>query len=165
MKIRVAGIDENDMANGEGICVSLFLQGCHFHCKGCQNPETWSFCMGTEWDTDKLIEHILELLNANGIQHNLSLLGGEPFDTDDKVEFLSNLIKKAKEKYPTIKIYAWSGYWYEDLLQMEDMKYILDNIDYLIEGPFVLAQRDITLKWRGSTNQHIRNMKTGQIED
>ena len=91
--IRVAGINGNDMVNGEGVSVSLFLQGCPFHCKGCHNPETWNPDGGNAWYEDKLIEHIIELITANGIQRNLSILGGEPLDRKEKVNFLNILIR------------------------------------------------------------------------
>ena len=102
--IRIAGINENDMINGEGVSVSLFLQGCPFHCKGCHNPETWNPECGNAWYEDELIEHIIELIGANEVKRNLSILGGEPLDTDDKREFVKQLIYKVKNKYPNIKI-------------------------------------------------------------
>ena len=163
--IRVAGINGNDFVNGEGVSVSLFLQGCPFHCQGCHNPETWDPNGGNIWDWNDLINHIIELISANGIQRNLSILGGEPLDTDDKREFCKQLIYKTKDKYPDIKIVIWTGYTLENLQKESNTDYILKNIDYLIEGPFILEERDITLKWRGSRNQNIINMKTGEIEN
>lgn len=160
--IRVAGINGNDFVNGEGVSVSLFLQGCHFHCKGCHNPETWNPEGGDAWYEDELIAHIIELIAANRIQRNLSILGGEPLDTDDKREFVKQLIYKTRDKYPNIKIVVWTGYVYEDLIKESNTDYILKNIDYLIEGPFILEERDITLKWRGSRNQRVINMRTGE---
>ena len=102
--IRVAGINGNDFVNGEGVSVSLFLQGCHFHCKGCHNPETWNPEGGDAWNEDELITHIIELIAANGIQRNLSILGGEQLNTDDKREFVKQLIYKTRDRYPDIKI-------------------------------------------------------------
>ena len=158
--IRVAGINGNDVVNGEGVSVSLFLQGCHFHCKGCHNPEAWDPNGGDVWDWNNLINHIIELISANGIQRNLSILGGEPFDTYNKRDFIRLLIKTIKQKFPDIKICIWTGYTYNELIEIIDIGYILQNIDYLIEGPFKIEERDITLKWRGSRNQRIINMKT-----
>lgn len=166
--IRVAGINANDFVNGKGISVSLFLQGCHFHCKGCHNPEAWDPKGGMPWDWNELINHIIELISANGIQRNLSILGGEPLDTYDKRDFIKLLLKVIRQKFPDITICLWTGY---SLLQLrEDTNLIgvgdiLDKIDYLIEGPFILKDRDITLKWRGSRNQNIINMRTGEIEN
>jgi len=163
--IRVAGINGNDFVNGEGVSVSLFLQGCHFHCKGCHNPEAWDFEGGDVWYEDELIQTIINAIAANGIQRNLSILGGEPLDTDNKREFCKQLIYKAKDKYPDIKIVIWTGYTLENLQKENNTDYILKNIDYLIEGPFILEERDITLKWRGSRNQNVYNMKTGEVEN
>ena len=163
--IRIAGINENDFVNGKGVSVSLFLQGCPFHCKGCHNPETWNPDRGQIWDWNELINHILELITANGIQRNLSILGGEPLDTYDKRDFIRLLIKVVKSRFPGIKICIWTGYTYDQLIEIVDAGEILANIDYLIEGQFILEQRDVTLKWRGSRNQNIINLKKGVIEN
>ena len=163
--IRIAGINENDFVNGKGVSVSLFLQGCPFHCKGCHNPETWNPDEGEIWDWNELINHILELITANGIQRNLSILGGEPLDTYDKRDFIRLLIKVVKSRFPDIIICIWTGYTYDQLIEIVDAGEILANIDYLIEGPFKLEQRDVTLKWRGSRNQNIINLKKGVIEN
>ena len=165
--IRVAGLNKNDVVNGEGVSVSLFLQGCHFHCKGCHNPEAWDFEGGDAWYEDELIQTIIDAIAANGIQRNLSILGGEPLDTMNKLIFITKLIQEVKKQYPNIIICLWTGYNYKDLTKEDNniINYILKNIDYLIEGPFILEERDITLKWRGSRNQNIINMKTGEIEN
>jgi len=157
--IRVAGINENDVVNGEGVSVSLFLQGCPLHCKGCHNPETWNPDGGEEWDEQHLMLKILNALGANDIHRNLSILGGEPLDTDKKINFIEWLINMVKNLYPQTKIIIWTGYQYEDLKNNPKLNYIFQNIDYLIEGPFILEERDITLKWRGSRNQRIIDMK------
>ena len=161
--IRIAGLNGNDFVNGEGVSVSLFLQGCPFHCEGCHNPETWNPKGGIKVDEGDLIQQILTLINANNITRNLSILGGEPLDTEQKRDFLRELIIRVRYYYPEIKIMLWTGYKYNDIKDKEDFKYILENIDYLIDGPFILKERDITLKWRGSRNQNIRDMKTGEI--
>lgn len=158
--MRIAGINKNDMVNGEGVCVSIFLQGCPFRCKGCHNPETWAFDGGEEIPNEKLLTMILDAIAENGIQRNLSILGGEPLDTMPKVEFINELIKRAKKLYPDIKIFLWTGFSWKSIKNVDYLQYIFDNIDYLIEGPFILEERDITLKWRGSRNQKIINMKT-----
>ena len=165
--IRIAGINGNDFVNGKGVSVSLFLQGCHFHCKGCHNPETWDPNGGEVWDNNILTQTIIEAIAANGIQRNFSILGGEPLNTMNKISYLANLIQKIRQQYPNITICLWTGYYYKDLIKDDNniINYILKNIDYLIEGPFILKERDITLKWRGSRNQNIINMKTGEIEN
>lgn len=158
--MRYAGMIKNDIAAGEGVNVSFFTQGCPFHCQGCHNPQTWDFEGGKEFTTETLNE-IIDALSANGIQRNLSIMGGEPLCAEN-VFLVSLIILKVKEKYPDIKIYVWTGYTYEDLLARSaepKVQIILDNIDYLIDGPFILEERDITLAMRGSRNQRILDMK------
>lgn len=158
--MRYAGMIKNDIAAGEGVNVSFFTQGCPFHCQGCHNPQTWDFEGGKEFTTETLNE-IIDALSANGIQRNLSIMGGEPLCAEN-VFLVSLIILKVKEKYPDIKIYVWTGYTYEDLLTRSaepKVQIILDNIDYLIDGPFILEERDITLAMRGSRNQRILDMK------
>ena len=157
--MRYAGIIKNDVTAGEGVCVSFFTQGCPHHCAGCHNPETWAFDGGKEFTWETLSELIRDI-NANDIQRNFCVMGGEPLCPEN--QFLTQLvISTIKEKYPDIKVYIWTGYLYEDLIKQKNPKidYILNNIDYLIDGPFILEQRDITLKMRGSKNQRIFNMK------
>ncbi len=147
--IRIADINKNDVINGQGICVSVWTQGCPHHCKGCHNPESWSFSGGYEVDENEIIEKILQYLVENGVQRNLSILGGEPLCIEN-IDFTITLLAKAKEKYPSIKTFVWTGYRMEEF-----SKEILENIDVLIDGPFILEERDITLKLRGSKNQRI----------
>lgn len=157
--MRYAGIIKNDIAAGEGVNVSFFVQGCPIHCPGCHNPQTWDFDGGREFTMDTLNE-ILQSIGENEIQRNFSIMGGEPLCKENL--FLVNLvISNVLEKYPDIKIYVWTGYTYEELLSRNDevLNKLLDKIDYLIDGPFVETERDITLAMRGSRNQRILNMK------
>lgn len=157
--MRFAGMIKNDIAAGEGVNVSFFTQGCPHHCPGCHNPETWDFNGGKEFTNDTLID-LINSLQANGVQRNLSIMGGEPLCQENL--FLTNLIiQYVKERIPDIKIYVWTGYTYEQLINKHDKRIqtILNNIDYLIDGPFILAERDITLPLRGSRNQRIFDMK------
>lgn len=151
--MRVAGLTKNDTTNGEGICVSLWVQGCPHHCKGCHNPESWDFNGGEHINNWRLIEQISEAITANGIQRNFSILGGEPFapqNIDDTYQILWHI----KERFPSIKTFVWTGYTLQQLQDLyEDT--LLDNVDVLIDGPFIKAERDITLKFRGSKNQRI----------
>jgi anaerobic ribonucleoside-triphosphate reductase activating protein len=151
--MRIAGLTKNDTTNGEGICVSLWVQGCPHHCKGCHNPESWDFNGGEYINNWRLIEQISEAITANGIQRNFSILGGEPFapqNIDDTYQVLWHI----KERFPSIKTFVWTGYTLQQLQDLyEDT--LLDNVDVLIDGPFIKAERDITLKFRGSKNQRI----------
>ena len=153
--MKYAGIIYDDFVNGENVCVSLWMQGCHFHCKGCHNQQTWDFNGGYEMP-ENFESDILKAISKNGIQRNFSMLGGEPLCPENRA-FVCNLIKKVRETYPIIKIFVWTGYELEELQAENDkaINEILENIDVLITGRFILEQRDITLPLRGSRNQKI----------
>lgn len=157
--MRYAGIIKNDVAAGKGVCVTFFVQGCDTHCPGCHNQGTWDFDGGYEFTQDT-INSIINALNANGVQRNLCIMGGEPLH--ERNQFLVQLlIREVKKVYPDIKIYLWTGYLYEDLIEKHEkiLQNILQEIDVLIDGPFIKEQRDITLAMRGSRNQRIINLK------
>ena len=157
--MQYAGIIKNDIAAGEGVNVTFFVQGCPLHCLGCHNPQTWDFLGGKEFTADTLND-VIQSLKANDVMRNFSIMGGEPL-CKENVFLTQMLILNVKEQYPDIKIYVWSGYTYEELINRHEQKldWILDNIDYLIDGQFILAERDITLPLRGSCNQRILDMK------
>lgn len=154
--MRYAGIKENDTTNGEGICLSVFTQGCPHRCKGCFNPETWDFEGGIEEDVKFLTFKIMNLIQRNGIQRNLSILGGEPLCLENRMQ-VNFIVKHIKEKFPDIKIFLWTGYTIEELVKKNDLyiNEILKTVDVIIDGPFIEEERDITLKLRGSKNQRI----------
>ena len=157
--MRYAGIIKNDVAAGQGVCVTFFVQGCDLHCPGCHNPQTWDFEGGYEFTQDTL-NNIIAALKANGVQRNFCVMGGEPLHPNNR--FLTNLvITEVKKHYPDIKVYVWTGYHYEDLVAKDEkiLQNILDNIDVLVDGPFIKEQRDITLAMRGSRNQRIIELK------
>lgn len=156
--MRYAAIKENDIANGPGVNVSFWVQGCKNHCKDCQNPETWSFTGGKEFTKDTL-NNLFKALKANGINRNLSILGGEPL-CPENIPVTKYVIQQVKEKYPETKIYLWSGYYYDELIKNKEIKEeIFPYLDILVDGPYINSQRDITLKWRGSRNQNIIYLK------
>lgn len=152
---RYAGLMTNDFANGTGVCVSFWTQGCPHHCKGCQNPETWDFEGGLELPTD-IRGQIIKAICANGITRNFSVLGGEPLCSQN-IEEVDQIITSVRAAFPQIKIFVWTGYTLEEL-QKEKNKHIiniLSKIDILIDGKYEEEQRDITLELRGSKNQRI----------
>lgn len=156
--MRYAAIKENDIANGPGVNVSFWVQGCKNHCKDCQNPETWSFTGGKEFTKDTL-NNLFKALKANGINRDLSILGGEPL-CPENIPITKYIIQQVKEKYPETKIYLWSGYYYDELVKNKEIKEeIFPYLDILVDGPYINSQRDITLKWRGSCNQNIIYLK------
>lgn len=158
MSLRYAGYMPNDFVNGEGVSVSLWTQGCPHHCKGCFNQCTWDFSGGAEVPPN-LSQKIIEAISANGIQRNFSVLGGEPL-CDENKEFVLSIIEDVRKAFPHIKIFVWSGYTYNELLERKDetINKILYNIDILIDGKYEEDKRDLTLKLRGSSNQNIINL-------
>lgn len=153
--MRYAGLKLNDVANAPGISVSFYTQGCPHHCKGCFNPETWSFSGGEEF-TAEVLDKLITGLNANGIKRSLCILGGEPLCPQN--EFITHfVIQEVRKKVPDTKIYIWTGYKYEDLLRQKNSRIsqILESADVLIDGPFVEEEKDLTLQMRGSANQRV----------
>ena len=156
MSTKIADIKYNDVVDcEEGFCVSFWVQGCPWHCKGCHNPQTWDFMGGKELPPDflKIIDNAIA---ANGIQRNFSVLGGEPLCLENK-SLVNEIVAHVRNTFPNIKIYIWTGDTIEHLKKLNDseINYILNNIDVLIDGPFIQEKRDITLKLRGSSNQRI----------
>lgn len=153
--MRYASILWNDIVAGNGLSVSFYTQGCPHHCHGCHNPETWDPNGGKEFNPD-LLNEIIEKLHDRGIDRSFCILGGEPL-CPDNLFLTSLLVRTVREKSPETPIYIWTGYSYEELLQlsMPHMKYILSNIDVLIDGLYDESKRDITLELRGSSNQRI----------
>ena len=159
-----------DIANGDGVRVSLFVSGCTHHCPGCFNPETWDFGYGVPFDRGAE-ERIMRLLDRSYI-NGLSLLGGEPFEPSNQRALLS-FLKRVRETYPSKTIWAFSGCTYEELLDpssshhSEVTEEIFGLIDVLVDGRFIEAQKDISLVFRGSRNQRIIDMpatrKSGKI--
>ena len=167
----VYSIDESgDIANGPGVRVSLFVSGCTHHCKGCFNEETWSFEYGKPF-TEETEEQILKLLEPSYIS-GLTVLGGEPMEYMNQ-EVLFPFLKKVKERFPEKSIWCFTGYVYEkDILhrmipKWKYTKKMLEQIDYLVDGPFVMEKKNISLKFRGSSNQRIidvkKTLETGEV--
>ena len=155
-------IKNTDIANGEGIRVSLFVAGCTHHCKGCFNPETWDFSAGKPFDSG-IEEKILTLLRADYID-GLTLLGGEPFEPVNQRGLIS-LIRKVKQTCPEKTIWAFSGYLYDrDLIaggkaHCEVTDELLDSIDVLVDGPFIESLKNLRLRFRGSENQRLIDLR------
>lgn len=159
--MRYNKIRKMDISNGEGIRVSIFMQGCTFNCKNCFNPETHDFKGGKKF-TDETIEKVLELCDDEHIA-GLSILGGEPMHPDN-IEGTTLLAKRFKEKFPNKNIWAWTGFKFDEYLKDKE---VLKYIDVLIDGQYVDELRDPTLKWRGSSNQRVidvkKSLKSGKV--
>ena len=151
-----------DVANGPGVRVSLFVSGCTHCCPGCFNPDTWDFAAGEPW-TEAEQEKVLAACEPNWIQ-GLSLLGGEPFEPPNQRALLP-LLRAFRKRLPQKDVWAWTGCVYErELLnespwRCEATDEMLSLIDTLVDGPFIEAQKNITLRFRGSSNQRILDLK------
>ena len=152
-------IRKMDISNGPGVRVSIFTQGCSFHCKNCFNKETWDFEGGKEFNQDT-IDEVLKLCGQNHIK-GLSILGGEPMHPKN-IEGTTKLAKAFKEKYPNKSVWVWSGFKFdEDLKDKEVLKYV----DVLVDGTYNEELRDPTLKWRGSSNQRVIDVQNSLKEN
>ncbi len=147
--MRYNKIRKVDISNGPGVRVSIFFQGCAFHCKGCFNEETWDFNGGKEF-TDDTIKEVLDLCDKDHVK-GLSILGGEPMNPKN-IEGTTKLAAAFKERYPNKTIWMWSGYTFEDYLSKQDvMKYI----DVVVDGQFEIDKKDPRLRFKGSSNQRV----------
>lgn len=145
---------KNDITNGEGVCVSFFVQGCPHHCPGCFNPETWDFLSGKKYTSHTKWE-IIKAINANGIVRNFSVLGGEPL-APQNLAMTEEVIIAVRAAYSDIKIFLWTGYNF-DFLSHDDIRIIkiLKCVDVIIDGKFLESRKNLDLKFRGSDNQRI----------
>lgn len=146
--LRYAEIKPVDVANGTGVRVSLFVQGCNRHCKGCFNESTWDFNGGKPF-TREVANQLLNYMEPDYI-NGISILGGEPFEY---VDCLICLLIEVKERFPKKDVYVWSGYTWEEILEDPDKSRLLEYIDILVDGAFEEDKKDISLQFRGSSNQ------------
>ena len=150
-----ADIRHVDVANGPGVRVSLFVSGCPHHCEGCFNPETWDFQFGEVFG-EVQIEKILTALRPSYVQ-GLSLLGGEPFAPENQSAVLE-LVKRVRQEMPEKDIWCYTGYLFETLRDGNvgtNSRGLLEKLDVLVDGPFVLSRKNLGLRFRGSDNQRI----------
>ncbi|WP_296829760.1 anaerobic ribonucleoside-triphosphate reductase activating protein [Treponema sp.] len=162
-KLHYGEIKTTDIANGEGVRVTLFVSGCRIHCKGCFNSMTWDFNYGKPY-TFETEEFIIKALEPEYIA-GLTVLGGEPMEPENQ-RVLVKLMRRVKETYPSKTIWCYSGYVYDkDLLPQDGKKHcevtdeLLSYINVLVDGPFILKEKDITLQFRGSRNQRILRLR------
>lgn len=165
--MRFASMRNLDISNGEGVGVSLFVQGCDRHCFNCFNPDTWDFNGGKEW-TEETKNKFIKLIDRPYI-NRISVLGGEPLAEQNLDEVLS-LIKEIRISFPEKNIWLYTGYKIEDIfypyiinqpMTCEQRKRIdiIRYVDMLVDGEYIDDQKDLTLKWRGSSNQRVIDIK------
>lgn len=168
--MRYADIKKMDISNGEGIGVSLFVQGCHFHCKNCFNSSTWDFDSGKEW-TEETKNIFLDLIDKPHIKR-VSILGGEPL-ADENIEEIYKLLIQIRDYFPDKKIWLYTGYDFDT--EINDLNFnnafrlvTISLCDVLIDGRFVDELKDFSLKWKGSSNQKVidvqKSLKNKKIE-
>lgn len=159
-----ATIKNCDIANGPGVRVSLFVSGCTHRCPGCFNEVAWDFDYGQPF-TDETIETILDMLRPSYIK-GLTLLGGEPFEPRNQADVVK-LLRRVRQELPEKSIWAFSGYQFEkDMLsgRIGDLSEYLSCLDVLVDGPFIQAKKNLSLRFRGSENQRIIDMKASLKE-
>lgn len=153
-----AAIKNCDIANGPGVRVSLFVSGCTHHCKGCFNEVAWDFQYGEPF-TQETIDRILAMLSPHHVK-GLTILGGEPFEPENQPAVLE-LLRQVKTRYPEKSIWAFTGYLMDrDILSgrlgpWEITREYLSYLDVLVDGPFILEKKDLSLRFRGSSNQRL----------
>jgi anaerobic ribonucleoside-triphosphate reductase activating protein len=171
MSMRYSQIRNLDISNGLGVGVSLFVQGCPFHCKNCFNSDTWDFNGGKEW-TEKTKNKFMELIDRPYIKR-VSFLGGECL-ADQNLDEVLKLVQEIRISFPEKTIWLYTGFCWNDIMcsfaglqadyvvldkkdieAWEKRKEIISNADVLVDGEYIDEQRDITLKWRGSSNQRV----------
>lgn len=157
-----ANIKYHDIADGPGVRVSLFVSGCTHHCKGCFNPETWDFSYGQAF-TAEVQQQLLDGLNHEYIS-GLTILGGEPMEPCNQ-QGLASFLQRVRKAYPEKNIWCYTGYTYPEDFQAGGKAYcpetplMLKCLDTLVDGEFIESEKDITLQFRGSRNQHIISLK------
>lgn len=150
-----------DIANGAGVRISLFVSGCRHRCKECFNQEAWKFIFGKAFTSDVADDIMLHL--DDQFVDGLSVLGGEPLEPENQIE-LVKFLHQVKTAYPKKDIWMWTGFVFEDLLagttraNTEYLDELLGYVDVLVDGPFVVDKKDITLRFRGSSNQRILDL-------
>lgn len=150
--MRYHNITKDDMLNGDGLRVVLWVAGCNHCCKGCQNPITWDAAGGLPFDEAAKAE-IFEQLNKNYIS-GITFSGGDPLHPANRVD-VRNLAIEIKEKYPNKTLWLYTGYTWEEIASLPIMQYL----DVVVEGPFILERRDVKLLWKGSDNQRVVDVK------
>ena len=165
--MNVSEIKHCDIANGAGVRVSLFVSGCRHHCPVCFNEGAWNFDAGVPFDDVR--DKVLRLLSTSFVD-GLSVLGGEPLEPEN-ARVLAPFLEEVRETMPDKDIWLWTGFTYEGIgvsrADTDDVRRVLSCVDVLVDGPFVERLKDITLRFRGSSNQRVidlrRTMEDGEV--
>jgi anaerobic ribonucleoside-triphosphate reductase activating protein len=150
MKVKISGVVKESIVDGPGIRFVVFAQGCKHRCPECHNPQTHDFNGGNLVEADNIVENILNSNHIDGVTFS----GGDPFFQAEEFEYIARKLKKKN-----VHILAYSGYLYEQIVSDEKMKKLLENVDVLVDGPFIKEAKTYKLAFRGSKNQRIINVK------
>ena len=150
MKVKIAGITKESVVDGPGIRYVIFSQGCKHNCKGCHNPSTHNFNNGEEIDVDEIINNVLNAKHIDGVTFS----GGDPFYQPKEFSYIAKALHKNN-----INILSYTGFTYEKIVNDKDMKDFLENIDILVDGPFIEREKNLKLSFRGSNNQRVIDVK------
>lgn len=151
-KLRIAGVVNDSIVDGEGIRLTVFVQGCSHRCKGCHNPETWNYNGGHDVDISEIIKEYRE----NPLLQGITFSGGEPFDKVEPLSLIADKVHKLNGD-----VWCYTGYTLEQLEKDTSKHKLLSRVDVLVDGPFIEAERDLSLNFRGSRNQHIYKKENG----
>jgi anaerobic ribonucleoside-triphosphate reductase activating protein len=158
MNMRISGLVNDSIVDGPGFRFAVFAQGCPHHCPGCHNPQTHDFGGGRDMDTAEIIDKFL----ANPLLDGITLTGGEPFRQSEACLELAKAARGAG-----LNVWAYSGYTYEEILRDPAMRALLSQVDVLVDGRFVLAERSLSLRFRGSRNQRLidvpKSLESGTV--
>lgn len=146
MNMRIAGIVNDSIVDGPGLRLAIFAQGCPHHCPGCHNPESHDFAGGSDMDTEKIIAR----MDANPLLDGITLTGGEPFEQPEACRILADAAHARG-----LNVWAYSGYTFEQLCAVPEKRRLLEACDVLVDGPFLLEDRSLDLRFRGSKNQRV----------
>lgn len=144
--MRIAGIVNDSIVDGPGLRLAIFAQGCPHHCPGCHNPESHDFAGGSDMDTEKIIAR----MDANPLLDGITLTGGEPFEQPEACRILADAAHARG-----LNVWAYSGYTFEQLCAVPEKRRLLEACDVLVDGPFLLEERSLDLRFRGSKNQRV----------
>lgn len=149
-------IEKASIANGTGVRVVLWVSGCSLHCKGCQNPSTWSYESGEPFDEDAKIK-LFKAINKSYIE-GITFSGGHPLERRN-LNDVYYLIAEIKDKFPNKNIWLYTGFTFEDIVNKPEYRKIIELCDIIVDGKYIEELNDITLKWRGSSNQRVIDVK------
>lgn len=156
MKLNIAGIQNDSIVDGPGIRCAIFVQGCPHHCEGCHNPETWEFGVGRDISVDEIMEQIKKDPLLDGVTYS----GGEPFT---QCHALVELTDRIRMECPKLSVMSYTGYTIEQLIKQatpeNGFMELLKRLDYIVDGPFILAQKSYELKFKGSANQRFLDVR------